>query len=236
MTGGMRRLHVACNATPGADFFRPANSHWTPLDRVRAAIAAVLVALAATGVWSWTHRPYQPLPEAQRVYERGVNALYSMTYETARKALEQAVAIDPMFALAHASLARAYDELDYTDRAKDSMLRAVAAAQDSRLSATDDRKLRALQFMVSRDYARAAPFVQQIDLLHERCGRSRPTHALRIEPPPHSAGRSRWIPHMPRPSFGSGSSSAARAERTNRRSPRSARPRDSIERPETSKA
>ena len=86
-----------------------------------------------------------------------------MTYETARKSLEQAVAIDPTFALAHASLARAYDELDYTDRAKDSMLRAVAAAQDSRLSDADDRKLRALQFMVSRDYARAAPLVQEIE-------------------------------------------------------------------------
>jgi len=137
--------------------------HWTPLDRIRGSIAAVLIAAAATGLWSWTHRVYQPLPEAQRVYERGVNALYSMTYETARKALEQAVAIDPTFALAHASLARAYDELDYTDRAKDSMLRAVAAAQDSRLSESDDRKLRALQFMVSRDYARAAPLVEQIE-------------------------------------------------------------------------
>jgi tetratricopeptide (TPR) repeat protein len=150
--------------------------HWTRLDRVRASIAAVLVVLAATGVWSWTHRPYQPLPEAQRVYERGVNALYSMTYETARKALEQAVAIDPTFALGHASLARAYDELDYTERAKDSMLRAVAAAQDSRLSEADDRKLRALQFMVSRDYARAAPLVEQIE--HDAKGDDRAAAAL----------------------------------------------------------
>ena len=86
-----------------------------------------------------------------------------MTYETARKSLEQAVSVDPAFALAHASLARAYDELDYTDRAKDSMLRAVAAAQDSRLSDADDRKLRALQFMVSRDYERAAPLVKEIE-------------------------------------------------------------------------
>ena len=159
-----RRFHSAGEL---ATWFRDGRwwdvRHWTPLDRIRGSIAAVLIAAAATGVWSWTHRVYQPLPEAQRVYERGVNALYSMTYETARKALEQAVAIDPTFALAHASLARAYDELDYTDRAKDSMLRAVAAAQDSRLSESDDRKLRALQFMVSRDYARAAPLVEQIE-------------------------------------------------------------------------
>jgi tetratricopeptide (TPR) repeat protein len=138
-------------------------THWTRLDRLRASAAAILVVAAAVVGWTWSHRSYQPLPDAQRAYERGVNALYSMTYETARKALEQSVAIDPTFALAHASLARAYDELDYTDRAKDSMLRAVAAAQESRLTEGDDRKLRALQSMVSRDYARAAPLVQQIE-------------------------------------------------------------------------
>jgi tetratricopeptide (TPR) repeat protein len=110
-----------------------------------------------------SQRSYQPPAEAQRAYALGVNALYSMTYETARKALEQSVAIDPSFALAHASLARAYDELDYTDRAKDAMLRAVAAAQESRLSPADDRKLRALQFMVSRDYERAAPIVKELE-------------------------------------------------------------------------
>jgi tetratricopeptide (TPR) repeat protein len=112
------------------------------------------------GVWSWASRPYQPSSEALRWYERGVDALYSMTYETARKSLEQAVSVDTGFALAHASLARAYDELDYTDRAKDSMLRAVAAAQDSRLSDADDRQLRALQYMVSREYERAVPLVK----------------------------------------------------------------------------
>ncbi len=160
-----------------------------------------------------------------RWYERGVNALHSMTYETARKSLEQAVSVDPAFALAHASLARAYDELDYTDRAKDSMLRAVAAAQDSRLTDADDRKLRALQFMVSRDYARAAPLVKQT---------SKPRPALRIarrrrsnpaglrsrwrtptRRPPHSAARSRSTRRMPRRSFASGSCSAGRAARTN---------------------
>jgi serine/threonine protein kinase len=136
---------------------------WTWRHRIRASVAATMLLAAAIGGWAWSHRPYQPSSAARVWYDRGVNALYSMTYETARKALEQAVAIDPGFALAHASLARAYDELDYTDRAKDSMLRAVAAGQDSRLRDADDRKLRALQFMVSRDYARAAPLVQQIE-------------------------------------------------------------------------
>jgi len=159
-----------------ADWLREARwwnvGHWTRLDRIRASVAAALVMVLAIGAWWSTHRPYQPLPEARRAYELGVNAMYSMTYETARKALERSVALDPSYALAHASLARAYDELDYTDRAKDSMLRAVAAAQESRLSPEDDRKLRALQFMVSRNYERAAPVLRQIEADATGAGRA----------------------------------------------------------------
>ena len=99
-----------------------------------------------------------------------------MAYETARRALGQSVAADPAFAIAHATLARAYDELDYTERAKDSMLRAVAAAQESRLTPDGERKLRAMQFMVSRDYQRAAPLVRQIEA--ESAAADRPAAAL----------------------------------------------------------
>jgi serine/threonine protein kinase len=163
-----------------ADWFRDAAwwdvSHWTRSDRIRASFAAVVALAAAVGAWTWTHRPYQPPAEAARWYDSGITALHSMSYETSRKAFERAVSLDPAFALAHASLARAYDELDYTDRAKDSMLRAVAAAQESRLSPDDDRKLRALQFMVSRDYERALPLVTAIEA--ESAGRSRATAAL----------------------------------------------------------
>ncbi len=137
--------------------------NWTRRDLIRASVAVCLLLVAGVGGWMLSHRPYQPAPAALRSYQTGVNALYSMTYETARKALEQAVAADPSFALAHASLARAYDELDYTDRAKDSMLRAVSAAQDTRLTPNDERKLRAMQFMISRDYERAAPLLRQIE-------------------------------------------------------------------------
>ena len=163
-----------------AHWFRDARwfdaSHWTRSERIRVSLATVLVLTAAVGAWTWTHRPYQPSAEAARWYDAGITALHSMTYETARKAFEHAVGVDPAFALAHASLARAYDELDYTERAKDAMLRAVAAAQESRLSSDDDRTLRALQFMVSRDYARALPLVEAIEA--EAGGRSRATAAL----------------------------------------------------------
>jgi serine/threonine protein kinase len=155
-----------------ADWFRDARwwdlTHWTQSDRIHASLAAAIVLMAGMTAWTWSHRPYQPSPQALGWYERGVSALHSMAYETARQALEQAVALDPGYALAHASLARAYDELDYTDRAKDSMLRAVTAAQDTRLTADNDRKLRALQFMISRDYERAAPLVAEIEAESDR--------------------------------------------------------------------
>ena len=56
------------------------------------------------------------------------------------------------------------------------MLRAVAAAQESRLTPADERKLRAMQFMVSREYQRAAPLLQQIEA--DAAGPDRPAAAL----------------------------------------------------------
>jgi serine/threonine protein kinase len=150
--------------------------YWTRYDWIRASLAASLLILALTFGWTWWTRPYRPAPAAQRAYEAGINALHSMTYETARRSLEESVKADPRFALAFASLARAYDELDYTERAKDAMLRAVTAAQESRLTPADERKLRAMQFMVSREYERAAPLLQQIEA--EAAGPDRPAAAL----------------------------------------------------------
>ena len=189
MRGGRRRSTVACSGIQNGGSRRPEN--WrrgfgeapgdpSDIGRVRngpgTVAAALVVLLAALGGWMWAYRPYRPPPDAQLAYDRGVDALHSMAYETARKALEQTVAIDPAFALAHASLARAYDELDYTDRAKDAMLRAIAAAQESRLTADAERRLRALQFMVQRDYERAAPLVRQVEA--EATGTDRAAAAL----------------------------------------------------------
>ena len=136
---------------------------WTAREWVRAAAALIVVLGLSISGWMWWTRPYEPLPAARTSYDAGMRALHSMTYETARKALEQAVAGDPRFALAHAGLARAYDELDYTDRAKDSILRALAASQETRLTSDDERRLRAMQFAVSRDYGRAAPLFRAIE-------------------------------------------------------------------------
>jgi len=136
---------------------------WTASEWVRAAAVAVVAMVMATAGWTWWTRPYTPAIAAQSAYDEGMHALHSMTYEAARKAFERAVALDPKFALAHAGLARAYDELDYSDRAKDSILRALTAAQETRLSSDNTRRLRATQFVVSRDYTRAAPLFREIE-------------------------------------------------------------------------
>ena len=86
-----------------------------------------------------------------------------MTYEAARRSFERAMPSDSKFVVAQASLAWAYDRLDYTDLAKETMLRTVRAAQDSRLSASHQRRIRALQALVSRDYNCAAPLFRQLE-------------------------------------------------------------------------
>ena len=65
--------------------------------------------------------PNSGAPQAQAGFNRAVLLLHSFEYEDARAAFQEAQAADPGFALAHAMLARAYDEMDYSDRAKDSM-------------------------------------------------------------------------------------------------------------------
>ncbi len=86
------------------------------------ALVAVFVSLA---VW-WRTRPYRPDPRAARWYAQGIAALQDGTWLKASKALEQAVSLDPAFAVAHARLAEAWNALDYPDRAREELLRAAS--------------------------------------------------------------------------------------------------------------
>lgn len=88
-------------------------------------LAAVVVAMGA--MWLlWPSRPPPP-PEALRWYQSGAAALRDATYYGAIRALERAVATYPDFALAHARLAEAWNELDDSEKAKEEMLQALAA-------------------------------------------------------------------------------------------------------------
>ncbi|HZO54569.1 MAG TPA: protein kinase [Bryobacteraceae bacterium] len=139
--------------------------HWTRREWARAISGGGAAVSGAVVAWSWLTQPYQPNPEGVDWYRRGVEALHSMTFDAARKLLERAVEADPKFVLAHASLARAYEEMDYSDLAKESMLRAVTQSMDTRLSSTDQIRLRALQMMIAHDYDRAVPFFHRLEEL-----------------------------------------------------------------------
>ena len=103
------------------------------------AAALIMIAALALGVWFLTRaRPHQPTADAQRLYDAGANALRAGSFFQASKALELAIRSDDQFALAHARLAEAWMELDYSDRAKDELLRVGELSPDRSLFTTVD--------------------------------------------------------------------------------------------------
>jgi tetratricopeptide (TPR) repeat protein/tRNA A-37 threonylcarbamoyl transferase component Bud32 len=121
-------------------------------------VAAVLgVIIVVFGLWYFLHtRPHQPNAEAQRLYETGTDALRAGSFFQASKALGLAIRSDDQFALAHARLAEAWMELDYTDKAKDELLRVGELSPDRSLFTTvDSLYLDAITATVRRDFSRA---------------------------------------------------------------------------------
>jgi tetratricopeptide (TPR) repeat protein len=121
-------------------------------------IVGVLSVLVVTGIiWRW-RRPslHVPPADAQQWFEIGTNALRDGAFFQASKALERAIAIDDKYVLAHARLAEALVELDYTDRAKDELLRVTSLTSDrSVLPKTDGLYLDAISATVRRDFPAA---------------------------------------------------------------------------------
>jgi serine/threonine protein kinase len=131
--------------------------------------AAVLIVflIAILAVWVvprfWPRTTHQPLPEAKRFYDKGTNDLRDGAYYQASKALEHAISLDDRFALAHARLAEAWTELDYSDRAKDELLRVTALVPDrSALPPLDALYLKAVTSTVTRESAGAVESYDKI--------------------------------------------------------------------------
>lgn len=122
--------------------------------------ALALAALAAFALWP--SRLYTPKPEARPWFEKGVEAVLATTYEAGRKALEKAVALDPGYPPAHAYLAAALSELDNQSGAKEEILKAIAAAQKTRLSHEDQTRAQALQHIIAREFDDALPLFSEI--------------------------------------------------------------------------
>jgi serine/threonine protein kinase/Tfp pilus assembly protein PilF len=131
------------------------------LRRPRLSIARLLVAVLVLGLiagtiwWFVRSTPYKASAEAQRWYEKGTNALRDGAYYQASQALEQAVAVDKKFALAHARLAEALTELDYTERAREALLLSSSLVRNSTLPPLDALYLDAVTATATRDFALA---------------------------------------------------------------------------------
>jgi len=137
-----------------------------------ALLAGLVVAALTAGVlWNILRpAPYQPTPEARRLFELGASALRDGTYYKASKLLERAVAADGQFALARARLAEAWMELDYTDRAKDELLIVTdrLSPERSRLPELDTLYVNAVTATVTGDLGRAVNSYSEITRLkHE---------------------------------------------------------------------
>jgi tetratricopeptide (TPR) repeat protein len=121
-------------------------------------IAGVIaVALVGILVW-WLTRPtvHQPTPEARRLYDLGVNAIREGAFFKSSKLLQQAVANDDRFALAHARWAEALTELDLPDDAKNELLVAQNLVPNrAALSSADALRLQAISDTVTRDFPAA---------------------------------------------------------------------------------
>jgi serine/threonine protein kinase len=121
-----------------------------------AGVFLLSLTLALTAVWagaSWRHRGAgSHNREALELYREGTNALRNGTYYKAVKVLRQAVSIDDDFPLAHARLAEALTEMEYTDSAKDELLR-LARSQSERpeLSTLEALYLQAINLSLTGD-------------------------------------------------------------------------------------
>lgn len=125
-------------------------------------LGILLVALVILGLAGWLlvgylrPGPYQPNPRAKAMYDQGTDALRYGAFLQAGKALEEAVRIDPGFAMAHARMAEAWFELDYADRAKDEMLKARPVGEaPSSYTPTDALYLEAIQATVTQNFPAA---------------------------------------------------------------------------------
>ena len=146
--------HFAGRQKAKLGLLRPTRRTWLSL--------TVAATLAAAAVVLWPTRFYLPKQDALPWYEKGLDSMLAMTYDSGRKALEEAVSLDPDYAPAHAYLGAALSELDNQSGAKEEMLKALAAAQKTRLNPDDALRVQALQHMTARQFDAALPLFSQL--------------------------------------------------------------------------
>ncbi len=121
--------------------------------------AAALGLILATGAVLFLARERRgnppPPPEAKRWYDLGASAIRDGTWLKATNAFSRAVSLWPDFALAHAGLADAWGELDFSGKANEEMVRASAVERQRRLPSRDRQYLDAVGATLTRDFPTA---------------------------------------------------------------------------------
>ena len=129
-------------------------------------VIAGIAVLLLIGVVAWRltrTTPYEPKPEARRLYELAQNALREGAFFKSSKILQQAIADDDRYALSHARLAEAWTELDFSEKAKDELIRAKDLVPNrSALAAIDAIRFQAITDTVKRDFPAAVESYRQL--------------------------------------------------------------------------
>lgn len=123
--------------------------------------AALLAAWAGTS-WRRAAAEGPVSTEALQWYAHGTDALREGTYFKAVKSLQKALSSGGDFPLARARLAEALTELEYTDRAKDELLRIIPQAEHYALSPLDALQLQAIKLSLTGNSGSAIETYQQI--------------------------------------------------------------------------
>ena len=156
--------------TPSRSFPRTTEASTTGTIRrlpVKVKAGLGVFAIAMLGIWAgirtWHTSPDRISPEARTWYDQGVRDMRAGTYYQASKELEQAIAIEDSFALAHARLAAAYLEIDNTDKAMEVLLRALSLVPDRSVLADQDAiYLDAVVATVRREFPKAIEYYRQL--------------------------------------------------------------------------
>ena len=155
--GSAAELSVALRRSPKM-VLRLGHEHRVALPKIPllAASAALLLVLAA-GLWQAFGRPHhrELSLDATHWYTLGMTALREGSYMKATRLLTMVTARDPTYAPAHAALADAWNELDFTENAQREMLHADGPAEQRGLNDTERLYIDAVRHTLVREYSAA---------------------------------------------------------------------------------
>jgi tetratricopeptide (TPR) repeat protein/predicted Ser/Thr protein kinase len=113
---------------------------------------AVLIVIAAAGIWRWRLPAEAPNPQSAEWYRRGTDAIRSGSPHSARLALNEAIGAAPEWAPPYIRLAEAETELDDVESAQQTLLKVSSLVPtESRLSFDERMRLTAVRALMLRD-------------------------------------------------------------------------------------